>query len=101
EEFFRGSINIAQMPAAFRMFEQSNQFIFSAMTRFVQWASGEIQRAFGREQIETRLERPMYAHNAELQNLRLMLRAGGEISDATSLKGIVSDPVSDFRKKME
>src|SRR5690606_6202784 len=46
-------------------------------------------------------EKPQYAENLDKQNIRLMLRSTGEISDRTALKGIVDDPIEEFQTSME
>jgi len=101
-ELFRGTLQIAEMPTAMRLFESSFEWLRCDLDSFVLWSSRKVQDFRGQDPIDMGLDRPSQADNIEARNAWASLSASGEIPRRYPFQSLgISDPVTAVVERAE
>ena len=99
-ELYKGTVEIQNMPSAFRLFESQHQFYYYSFNKVIRWTADAIQDVRGAARMQTRLSRSQMADQLEDRGIYMQLMAGGQLSYERGMGSVnVQDPMEEFKKR--
>jgi len=100
-EIFRGSLQVANIPTALRLFENTFRYVHSNNSNLLRWTVRKIVDFMNKPHGGVSLQMPSMASDLEQKQIYMELSAGGEITRAKAYKGFgVHDPVEEAKERI-
>lgn len=101
-DLFKASLNINQLPTAFRLFQQSFWYVYNGFNKLLKWSARKAQEYLKQQTIEVELQQPRYADNIELMNIKNQLVTSGILPWSTIFKDLgISDAKNAIMQRFE